>query len=382
MKKFYILVFLLIAITAVSQINSPNGNNIFEYDGAADVTFKYPLRGSGGRAFVHYPNNILSLNYNEDFTGGTLIGKSVFFKDNGNSYISSGNFGIGTSGPNARLYVNEGDIVINKNGSGILRGDNYNYGSGGAIKVSSSNTISDQYIQLGRALTGTGEFFPHLTVMSNSGNVGIGVFNPTQKLEVSGGALFQGVLASTISDNGGGKIELRNPSKALNGIASTWAIYNMTGVYGNSLQFWAYDNLGCGNGLCNNRFTIMDNGNVGIGQTNPSNKLDVNGTIHSREVKVDMKDWSDFVFKKEYNLPTLEEVEKHIAEKGHLKNIPNEEEVLKNGINLGEMNAKLLQKIEELTLYIIEIKKENQRQNEKQNEEIENLKGIIKLKDK
>jgi len=100
------------------------------------------------------------------------------------------------------------------------------------------------------------------------------------------------------------------------------------------------------------------NGNVGIGTTNPKNKLDVNGTIHSKEVKVDMIGWSDFVFKKEYNLPSLEEVEKHIAEKGHLENIPSEEEVLKNGINLGEMNAKLLQKIEEMTLYMIDQNKQ------------------------
>jgi len=117
--------------------------------------------------------------------------------------------------------------------------------------------------------------------------------------------------------------------------------------------------------------------NMGIGVKNPQNKLDVNGTIHSKEVKVDMTGWSDFVFKKEYNLPTLEDVEKHITEKGHLENIPSEEEVLKNGINLGEMNTKLLQKIEELTLYMIEMKKENQALKsafEKQNKEIEFLK--------
>ncbi|MFQ6603190.1 hypothetical protein [Flavobacterium sp. C3NV] len=108
------------------------------------------------------------------------------------------------------------------------------------------------------------------------------------------------------------------------------------------------------------KMSILTNGNVGIGTINPTNKLDVNGTIHSKEVKVDMNGWPDFVFKKEYNLPTLDEVEKHIAEKGHLENIPSEEEVLQNGINLGEMNAKLLQKIEEMTLYLIEMKKENE----------------------
>jgi len=115
----------------------------------------------------------------------------------------------------------------------------------------------------------------------------------------------------------------------------------------------------------NSGISTSENGNVGVGVLNPTNKLDVNGTIHSKEVRVDMNGWSDFVFKKEYNLPTLEEVEKHIAEKGHLQNIPSEEEVLKNGINLGEMNAKLLQKIEEMTLYMIEMKKENEKQNQK-----------------
>ncbi|MNQ47936.1 hypothetical protein D3C85_617950 [compost metagenome] len=81
-----------------------------------------------------------------------------------------------------------------------------------------------------------------------------------------------------------------------------------------------------------------------------------------------MLGWPDFVFKKEYDLPTLEEVEKHITEKGHLENIPSEDEVLKNGINLGDMNAKLLQKMEEMTLYMIEQNKRmNQLEKENQN---------------
>ncbi|MNL34194.1 hypothetical protein D3C87_1561540 [compost metagenome] len=125
------------------------------------------------------------------------------------------------------------------------------------------------------------------------------------------------------------------------------------------------------------KLRILGNGNVGIGTINPDTKLAVNGTVHSKEVKVDMIGWPDFVFKKEYDLPTLQEVEKHISEKGHLQNIPSEEEILKNGINLGEMNAKLLQKIEELTLYMIEMKKENneiKKENKEMKKDISNLK--------
>lgn len=103
---------------------------------------------------------------------------------------------------------------------------------------------------------------------------------------------------------------------------------------------------------------IMDVGNVGIGTTTPDAKLAVNGNIHAKEVKVDLIGWSDFVFEKGYALPTLEEVENHIKEKGHLQDIPSAEEVEENGINLGEMNAKLLQKIEELMLYTIQQQKE------------------------
>lgn len=91
--------------------------------------------------------------------------------------------------------------------------------------------------------------------------------------------------------------------------------------------------------------------------------LEVNGTIRSKEVKIEASGWSDFVFNKDYKLPSLSEVENHIKEKGTLSDIPSEKEVMQSGINLGEMQAKLLQKIEELTLYVIELKKENEAQN-------------------
>ncbi|MBC9795840.1 hypothetical protein [Sinomicrobium weinanense] len=127
-----------------------------------------------------------------------------------------------------------------------------------------------------------------------------------------------------------------------------------------------------------------EKGNVGIGTANPDTKLAVNGTVHSKEVKVDLDGWSDFVFEQGYDLPTLEEVEQHIKEKGHLKNIPSAGEVKENGILLGDMDARLLRKIEELTLYVLELKKENQLQytridrlaeeNRKQQAEIDQLK--------
>jgi hypothetical protein len=110
---------------------------------------------------------------------------------------------------------------------------------------------------------------------------------------------------------------------------------------------------------------------LGIGTTSFNDgtdtyRLSVAGNIRAHRVKV-YTTWADFVFEKNYVLPSLEEVEQHIIEKGHLKDIPSAEAVEKNGIELGEMNKLLLQKIEELTLYII-----------KQNKEIVEIKKQIK----
>ena len=104
---------------------------------------------------------------------------------------------------------------------------------------------------------------------------------------------------------------------------------------------------------------IMDIGKVAIGTTKASNfTLGVNGSIGAKSVNSSVTNWPDFVFEKTYNLMSLRELERYIAINKHLPDIPSEVEVYKNGIELGEMNAKLLRKIEELTLYLIEQNKE------------------------
>ncbi|WP_425237726.1 fibronectin type III domain-containing protein [Ulvibacterium sp.] len=102
-------------------------------------------------------------------------------------------------------------------------------------------------------------------------------------------------------------------------------------------------------------------GNVAVGTATVPNgyQMAIDGKLITEEVKVQLSgNWPDYVFSAEYRLPTLEEVQKHITEKGHLVNIPSASEVEAEGIELGEMNKLLLEKIEELTLYILKMDKE------------------------
>lgn len=102
-------------------------------------------------------------------------------------------------------------------------------------------------------------------------------------------------------------------------------------------------------------------GKVGINTSTPDDALTVKGRIHAEEVKIDLAvPAPDYVFKKEYTLKSLEEVQNYIQKHGHLPNIPSAKEMETNGIELGIMEMKLLEKIEELTLYLIDLKKENE----------------------
>ncbi|MEX0275124.1 MAG: fibronectin type III domain-containing protein [Flavobacteriaceae bacterium] len=102
--------------------------------------------------------------------------------------------------------------------------------------------------------------------------------------------------------------------------------------------------------------TASYSGEVAVGRSTVPNgyKLAVEGNIRAREMRVDQDSWPDYVFKEGYDLPSPAEIKKHIQEKGHLPNIPSAAEVKANGLELGEMNRLLLEKIEELTLIIID----------------------------
>ncbi|WCT13628.1 hypothetical protein [Mucilaginibacter jinjuensis] len=133
----------------------------------------------------------------------------------------------------------------------------------------------------------------------------------------------------------------------------TFSVYN-NGVSGNTVS---------GTGLA---MTIANNGNVGIGISHPDAKLAVQGTIHGNEVLIDQTvPTPDYVFDKDYGLASLKDIKTYIDQNHHLPEIPSAAQVAKDGVNLGEMNAKLLKKIEELTLYLIDLKNENDALNQR-----------------
>ncbi|SCW65890.1 hypothetical protein [Mucilaginibacter sp. NFR10] len=99
-------------------------------------------------------------------------------------------------------------------------------------------------------------------------------------------------------------------------------------------------------------------GNVGIGTNTPREALSVNGNIRSKQIKVETANWPDYVFKPAYQLLSLTDVKEYIDQNQHLPEIPSEQEIAKNGLNVGEMNKLLLKKVEELTLYLIKQEKQ------------------------
>ena len=125
--------------------------------------------------------------------------------------------------------------------------------------------------------------------------------------------------------------------------------------------------------------SMMDD-RIGIGTLNPQYKLDVIGSIRASEIRVDLNG-ADFVFEKDYPLMPLGELEKYVKERKHLPGVASAHEMEENGTELGNLNSKLLQKIEELTLHLIEKEKQiidQQKQLNAQDLRTRKLEGQIK----
>ncbi len=212
-------------------------------------------------------------------------------------------------------------------------------------------------------------------VMAN-GNFGIGTHNPYSKLDVRGNISITGSQLN--QDSYISQLQFIN-------LYTTTTPMAIIGVKTKKSGSGPYDytniTFSTSNGFntLSEKMRISQEGNVGIGTEDTQGfKLGVNGKIAATEVKVaGYSEWSDFVFEEDYMLPSLREVENHIRRKGHLKDIPSAEEVNTEGFFLGEMDAKLLQKIEELTLYMIQLNKDMEKlkdRNQSLEEEVTKLK--------
>jgi len=333
-----------------------------------------------------------------------------------NNLSIDGNLGLGTNDPQAKLHVHEGDILISttegkapgEGGSIFFERQPNVFGPGWAIGYTDFN---DKFgLNFCKPWN---PYMQHVLFLSDMGDIGIGTGTPKQKLHIVDGNILISKTSAKAPQSANGSI-LFGANTDDNCPMGRWGIEYLNGedgVFG--LNFWRPWNPGTGAGydyalflansnnvgigtknptarldvagalkaasasitgaLSANSATISGisnlNGNVTVGTTSQQAQLDVNGTVNAKsaniagkiktkEVQVTLAGWPDYVFNKDYNLLTLNEVEQFIAENSHLPNVPSAAQVEANGINLGEMNAILIQKVEELTLYILNLQKQ------------------------
>lgn len=217
-------------------------------------------------------------------------------------------------------------------------------------------------------------FFRGRHLVVNDGNFSVGNPNPLAKVVIRTSPAIQGLVLTNCDATGSqSHLAFTTADQSRVGMApeSYFNLYNNGRWTWNSAKTSTGVTIPIAFSIDNTpRLLINTDGNVSIGTTTPgTHKLAVEGKIGAREVNVTLAAWSDYVFADDYNLPSLSELELFIKEHQHLPEIPTEKEVLENGVNLGEMNALLLKKIEELTLHMIALEKRLAQQ-EKLNKEL------------
>jgi hypothetical protein len=314
---------------------------------------------------------------------------------------TSGNVGIGTTSPQAKIeVVNTTTPFESAPGSNILLSRFSSSGGTGNVIMDNSWIFRDAQgsdwrtarlhsgisIDVSYLLPGTDtrtwwERAPFQDIQSfgtgalsylviKQGNIGLGTKNPSERLQVGDATTSTPSNISVWTNgNAGGEQSKLSFKMAVGGGVSNSTIAEITtntfimpGAF-NRLDFkvggWNNDNAPGAPKL-----SILSNGNVGIGTTSPDATLAVKGNIHTQEVKVDLTgamQGPDYVFEKDYNLLPLPELESYINQNKHLPEVPSAKEMEANGLNLKEMNLILLKKVEELTLHLIEMKKQNDR---------------------
>jgi hypothetical protein len=274
-----------------------------------------------------------TINLNAQFLNGSTPGSI---------YYDQGNVTIGASTSNtANLHIGKQEAPANTAGE-VSRLSIQPYGHTGALWIFRSRDIP------GVALLDMSYGTTTAMTFNSQGGVGVGTLAPAFKFHVRGSnPNTEGMALGTTST---GNFALTSADGAAYGL--------FAGVSGTGrawLQAGRYDT--------ETPYDIVlqsSGGNVLIGkfsQANTSYRLDVNGKVRSNEIVVNA-DGADFVFDDGYALRDLAEVERYLTENNHLPDIESAEEMQKNGLELGKMDMKLLQKIEELTLYMIALKKE------------------------
>jgi len=266
-------------------------------------------------------------------TGTTASQYGAFAAGLGNT--ASGFFSLATgnyTAATARATASFGDYTVAQSyGSFVIGAYNKIDGNGTAW------VPTDPLFVVGNG-TGLSARGNALTLLKN-GNLGLGILYPPSRLSILGG----GNKTSGFSIN--------------NGDVHT-CIYNQPVTNAGVIQVWAQGNA---NTIGNMPYSLQlqpDGGTVGIGlpATNSAYKLSVNGDIRAKRVVIETN-WPDYVFEKDYKLKTLQQVDEFIQANGHLPEMPTQQEVKANGGDLGELVKLQMQKIEELTLYVIALNK-------------------------